>query len=226
MRPSIRSDYRSRYAKAVIADTGCVGYWALDERAGTFAKDQKRTNNGTWTGSYQLGRADGPFPDGPQTANFVTTSYVTVPDNNSLDLGDGPFTIEIWARRSGTASGYVLNKGTNAYGIYFATSDNKFHFEKVNVQATATETGTTDTKWHYWVVSQPAGAVNCVIYKDGADVTSITNTSSFADTASALEIGRESGSTGFDGGLAHCALYNRALSLADVRHHYALAKGL
>ena len=149
------------------------------------------------------------------------TGYVTVPDSAKVDFGDGPFTIEFWAKRAGTGSGYVINKGNGSYGVFFSGSDKKIHFEKVNAQVTAQESGTTDQAWHYWAIVQGAGSTNAIIYKDGVNVTVLNNTSTFVDTTGPLEIGRETGSTPFSGGLDEFALYNKALTAAQVSAHYA-----
>ena len=104
-----------------------------------------------------------------------------MPDDARFDLGDGPFTIEFWAKRSGTGSGYLLNKGNGGYGVFFAGSDNKLHFEKVNTQATAQESGTTDQAWHHWAIVQGAGTANAIIYKDGVNSTTPNNQSTFVE---------------------------------------------
>ena len=105
--------------------------------------------------------------------------------------------------------------------MFFAGSDNKLHFEKVNTQATAQESGTTDQAWHHWAIVQGAGTANAIIYKDGVNSTTPNNQSTFVDTASPLEIGRQVSSTPFFGGLDEVAIYNKTLTGAQVAAHYA-----
>ena len=209
------------YSATVLADAP-VAYWRLGETSGTTAVDQKATSPGTYTGSYALGQAGALSADTDTSISVgPSAGYVSVPDDPRFDLGDGPFSIEFWAKRSGTGSGYLLNKGNGGYGVFFAGSDNKLHFEKVNTQATAQESGTTDQAWHHWAIVQGAGTANAIIYKDGVNSTTPNNQSTFVDTASPLEIGRQVSSTPFFGGLDEVAIYNKTLTGAQVAAHYA-----
>ena len=184
------------------------------------AADQQGSSPGTYTGSFALGKAAALSGDS-NTAIGVGPSagWVSVRDSAKVDFGDGPFTIEFWAKRAGTGSGYVINKGTGDYGVFFSGSAQKLIFEKVNTQTTAQETGTTDQAWHYWAIVQGAGSTNAIIYKDGVNVTQVNNTTTFLDTTAPLEIGRNTGSTAFNGSLDEFALYNKALSAARVAAH-------
>ena len=211
----------SSYRATVIAD-GPTAYWRLGETSGTTAADQQGSSPGTYKGSYTLGQAGALSGDTDKSINVGPgTGYVTAPDSAKVDFGDGPFTIEFWAKRAGTGSGYVINKGNGSYGVFFSGSDKKIHFEKVNAQVTAQESGTTDQAWHYWAIVQGGGSTNAIIYKDGVNVTVLNNTLTFVDTTGPLEIGRETGSTPFSGGLDEFALYNKALTAAQVSAHYA-----
>ena len=197
------------YSSVVLAD-GPSAYWRLGETSGTTAADQVGSSPGTYTGGYALGQA-GALTNDSNTAVSVgpTAGWVSVPDSPKVDFGDGPFSIEFWAKRASTGSGYVMNKGNGSYGVFFSGSDQKLHFEKVNAQVTAQESGTTDQAWHHWAIVQGAGSTNAIIYKDGVNVTTLNNTSTFVDTTGPLEIGRESGSTPFFGSLDEVALYNK-----------------
>ena len=134
-----------------------TGDWA--RRAATVAADQKGTSPGTYTGGYSLGQtgalggrqrhgasrsdrspARSPFPTRPASTSATGRSRSS----------SGPSV-------PGTGSGYVLNKGNGGYGVFFAGSDQQLHFEKVNTQATAQESGTTDQAWHHWAIVQGAG---------------------------------------------------------------------
>ncbi len=213
------------YRDTVMADAP-VAYWRLGETSGTTAVDQKGALPGTYTGTYALGQP-GALSGDTDTAVGVGPSagYASVPDTASLDFGDGPFTIEFWAKRASTSSGYIFNKGTGAYGAFFSSGDQRLHFEKVNTQATAQETGTTDQAWHHWAIVQGGGSTDVILYKDGANVTSVNNTTTFADTALPLEIGRQQTSTPFFGSLDEFAVYNKVLSGAQVAAHYAARTG-
>jgi hypothetical protein len=209
------------YTAAVVGD-GPTAYWRLGETSGTVAADQQGSSPGTYKGKYTLGQPGALLSDANKAVSVGPgAGYVTVPDSAKVDFGDGPFTMEFWAKRTGTGSGYVMNKGTGSYGVFFSASDQKLYFEKGNAQVTAHESGTTDQAWHYWAIVQGAGSVNAIIYKDGVNVTVVNNTSTFVDTTAPLEIGRESGSNAFYGSLDEFALYNKTLTAAQVAAHYA-----
>ena len=92
-----------------------------------------------------------------------------MPDSAKVDFGDGPFTLEFWAKRTSTGSGYVINKGTGGYGVFFSSGDQKLHLEKVNAQTTAQWSGTTDQAGTTGRSSKAAAATDVIIYKDGVE---------------------------------------------------------
>ena len=155
--------------------------------------------------------------------------YVSIPDQPKLSLGNGPWSIELWARRDSTGGNYrsLIDKGSTTPGLYFDVASNRFILERSNVANIAQESGsTTDLDWHHWVVTRSANGTTTRIYKDGQDVTTIVGSQTLANTTSNLFIGAfvPSGPRFFfDGAIDEVALYNAELSSTRVETHYAAA---
>lgn len=208
------------FATAALA-LGPVAYWRVDEPSGTTAIDIIAGRNGTYINNPTLNQPGWTSDSDAAIVTDSTPKYFTVPDNAAFDLGDGPFSLCVALKRAALGvSGYVLNKGTGAYGFFFAGADNKMHFEKVNTTPCCQESGTTDTNFHFWTFTKAAASA-VLMYKDGVDVTTPQNNPTLVDTASALEVGRESGSTGFAGTIDEVLIYNKVLSPAQVAALFA-----
>ena len=213
------------FARQMFATPGLVGYWPLGESAGPYALDSAGVKVGTYVPAGALGAA-GPLVGDTATAVTLngTTQYVTIPDSADLDLADGPLTLAAWVKRSSTGTeDAIIGKGAGAYYLYIG-SDDKVYLAK---QGTANVAGTTvtiaDTAWHH-VVATYAGSTTGKVYIDAVDRTTATASSAFTDTASALGIGSQSGASAaapFAGSLAHAAIWDRALTAAEVSAVYA-----
>jgi glucose/arabinose dehydrogenase/PKD repeat protein len=216
----------SSYASLVAAD-GAVAYWRFGETGTTVAADSRGTNTGTYTGGYTQGTT-GALSGDANTAVTLngTTGFVAVPDSNSLDLGNGPLSYEVWAKRADQGTYYQLLYTKASQGNLFFLNG-KFTLDN-DATTIVQESGTTaDTNWHHFVVTRSgSGSGNTRLYKDGIDVTTEVNTSvSLSTNSSALAIGRYNPTYGlyFPGSLDEIAVYSSALSPAQVSAHYAAA---
>lgn len=223
--PTVTIGGDNAYENAVILD-GAVFLAPLDEASGDVL-DIIGGKVGTATGTATYG-VTGPIT-GKTAIGFGTAGaeYFTFADHADLDLGDGPFTIEFWFRRVTDTGGQVavLNKGTNAYSNAVLSTD-KVSLGKTGVANMVSESGTTaaDSVWHHLAVTRSSsGTDNTLWYKDSVEGhTDISAGTVLADTASALELGRE-GSSGPGGTLAYLAIYKSVLSAGQVAAHYAAA---
>ena len=106
----------------VYVANGMVGAWAFDDGAGTSVADSSgKGNTGTAAGTtWAAGKYGGAltFSGGP-------TSWVTVPDNNTLDLTNA-LTLEAWVNPTslGTAWRTVLFKEQTAGLVYSLYGNN------------------------------------------------------------------------------------------------------
>ncbi len=214
---------------------GLVGYWDFEEGEGIIVNDQSgNSNNGTSTNGPKWATAsDLPsdaFVSGKGAMDFDgTDDYVDMGD--VLDFGQSDdFTISAWVKTTNT-NGYVVQKINSAASIYyyFGVFSSKLRVKLKDVNANNPEMNSTnivnDGKWHHVVSVRDAGN-NLYLYIDGmsdrAPVVDTTNSTLANDGA--FEIGQRSnggaGKVPFDGLVDDVRIYNRALSVEEVRYLY------
>ena len=130
---------------------------------------------------------------GTSSILFDSISTVFVPDSSDFNFGDGPFTIDFWARFSGIAAdralfGQVIS-GTSYYSLYWTTS-NVLTFKSVNGGDSLTVgkswSPSIDTWYHIAVVRE--GNV-FTLYVNGQSIGSETQAFTMPDVANDLRIG-------------------------------------
>jgi hypothetical protein len=201
--------------------------WRVVPNTGSTFADSQGTNTGTFSGAPLL-NPPGAINGDPNSATEWTasTSYGSVPDANSLDLGDGPLSLEAWVKRNdnGTGMQTILQKGTNAY--QFGFYNNKIGLYKYTgsgvgtIIAQSSGTQTDMTAYHHYVATKTGSTVH--IYVDGADVTGTVTNQTLSNTASALVIGGGNASEFLNAYLDDVAVYNQVLSSTNVSDHYTI----
>jgi hypothetical protein len=215
----------------INGNSGLVSYYAADGNA----NDSVGGNNGTFTNpSYTTGISG-------QAFNFDgATNYVQVPD--SLDLSPeattGEMTVSAWVKTStyppntGQGRTAIVAKGNNPSQWEYALNlwNNgavQFSVWNPNGYGYAEPAGGTlplDGKWHLITGTMDVGKF-VRIYLDGVLVAQ--QTASFygspAIGPSPMYIGRRGDGEFFNGQVDGVALYNRALSSAEVSGIYASA---
>lgn len=166
-------------------------FWMLIETAGTAAADSFVNGlNGTYTGSFTLNSSALLTNDGTRKAVKLTGGYITVPDNNALDLGDN-LQFGAWIKRDVIDANdqYLISKGTGAYGIRIG-GDGKIVLSKVGTGDVISSTvAITDGNIHH-VVVQKSGSF-AEIWIDGVNCSGAITNQTLTDNATALNIGRE-----------------------------------
>jgi sugar lactone lactonase YvrE len=211
----------SAYAALVLRD-GPVGSWRFDESRGTIAHDAAGTNNGTYLHGFRLGQP-GMLADDTAVGLDGQSGYISVPDSPSLHTGDS-FSLEAWVKRS-YLSTYNGTEGLFAKGYQVYLDGGNFGsggwlvLRKPNGDVIARSTVTiTDRNFHHVVVTKSGPDVH--LYIDGVDVTGKVSNRTITDTSGTLSIGAGAAST-FRGVIDEAAVYNFALSPAEVASHYA-----
>jgi hypothetical protein len=123
------------------------------------------------------------------------SDYVSVADAAPLQLPSGDFTIEFWFNAQSTASGAMLTKwsATNTgYYIGFATA-NTLGFYSTAVGAGVTYPFSTTGVWTHVAAVRYGTSYN--LYVNGTLVASATSATAMSDSATALNIGRNSGNS-------------------------------
>lgn len=202
--------------------TAPVARYDFEEGTGSTVNDTSgNANTGTWNGTLGNQWTTGYVGKG---GNFDgSTNYVSAADANSLDLGDGPFTIEFWAKRTRTGVlESLISKGANAYTINFrdvSPAPNVICLGKSGVAVVrCTNTAITDTKWHHYAFTKNGSSR--FAYLDGRDDSDSSTDTSLSDTASALEIGRESGANYFSGSMDGVRIYKYVRTPAQIAWDY------
>ncbi len=202
---------------------GPVGYWKLDEGAGTVAYDASGNNNsGTLTNfdfndnsNWTNGKVAGALKfDG-------TNDYVDCGISTSLDITD-VITIEVWVKRSDLNRGQsILHKGIagQGYDLFIKGSDNAIRFTRLGVKDYDSNATITDTNnWHHiTIVENSSYAVS--FYLDGAYQDTVTHNAGGISSGQILSIGGYD-SYYFKGAIDEVRIYNRALSAAEVQWDY------
>jgi hypothetical protein len=183
-------------------------------------------NNGVFTNGVLLNEPGALAGDSNRAARLDgTNDYVTVPDATSLDLGDGPLTLEAWVKRSdvNTAGISIFQKGASAvqFGLYL---DGTF-LSKDNIGTVVSSTTTvTGTSWHHLVVTKTGAAAK--LYIDGVDRSGTVTDFTLVNTAAALILGAKNGTSEFLAAtIDEFAVYNAVLSGATVLDHYNAGLG-
>lgn len=190
---------------SAVWDTNYKAIYHLPNGTTLTANDSTGTNNGAVTGAT----ATTGQVDGAASFNGTNSTFISVPNNASLNPGTANMTLSAWAKPPNTAqistmlikSGggssynqYWMAIGTNDYG---ATNGKKFIVQfRENASTLQHYTSTNDIadgNWHYFSVSYTAGS-NPILYVDGVSVAggcgaSCSGTPNLTDTT-ALQIGR------------------------------------
>lgn len=213
----------SSYSRGVSGTTGLVGYWRLGAASGTTACDSAGLNPGTYTGGVTLGQAGGLSGDSDSAALFNgTTGWVSIAPLSTLNTGD-TFTVEGWLKRGttgGTANQVIASKQGSAWTLAFNSANKLVLQSGTTVISTSTATVTDTSAWHYVAATKAGAAVH--LFLDGADVTGAVTNMTLANSTSPLAIGQSGNAGWFNGRLDEVALYNVALSSAQMSGHYSL----
>jgi len=144
-----------------------------------------------------------------------------------------PFSVSMWIKTTSSANESLiarrLQSGTFRGWVMFTNVGGEFGFQLVNttisnlLQVETSGANIIDGNWHHVAFSYNGtdDESGLVLYLDGDIVTSRTiteNTLSATTTASiTTQIGAINGLQGFDGNIDDVAVYDKALTLAEVR---------
>jgi hypothetical protein len=213
----------SAYSGRVAGTPGLEAYWRLGETTGTNAVSVTGTNPGIYLGSPLLGQPGAIVDDTNGAVGLSSLLHrISVPDSSSLDLQDGPLTLEAWIKRSQVGTGFeaIISKGENAYGLFLL--DNRVVLRKAGVPdgdiARSYISIIDTTTWHHVVATK--NSLGARIYVDGADttLTPIAN-KVLADNGSPLQIGLTGTNFPFRGSVDEVAIYRNVLEPSEVEAH-------
>jgi len=218
------------YREVVLADRP-VGYWRLDETSGTVAHDSSgNDNNGTITGGVTLG-VPGALASADTAMAFDGAGKIATP----ATMQSRSFSAECWVNvdPSVPSNNYPRFLGTAAFeglsGWYIGSNGNG-----VNGYYIAVESGVTSPYWyqansgdetagvyHHVVGTYDYASNNLSLYVDGALTAHMAPASVAAISSTALVLGAHPGGDNLTGSLDEVAIYDYALTAAQVAAHYA-----
>lgn len=209
--------------RLVAQSEGLVGWWSFDEGSGISAADSSGNNNtGALSGSpgptWTTGKIGGALSfDG-------NDDYVSIPDSNSLDLGNTG-TISVWFKLNGlgtwrslVAKGNANNNDLHNYFIEFE-SDNTLLYGLGNgvssLRITTSTTFTDTANFHHIMMSWDGSNVR--FYYDGSLARTTPQSISPSGNISPLFIGQFGGDVDrFNGLIDEVRIYNRPFSPAEI----------
>lgn len=215
------------YSAEVLADTPTV-FLKMDEASGNLTDSSGNSHTATVTGSPTY-HASGPGTGVPYGITIASGAYFSIGDHADLDLGNGPFTIEVWVKR-GTSSdnGDVLGKADGSATAGYIVNMSSTDYARLEDGSTSAHvypdsaTYLNDTSWHHIVYTR-ASATNAKCYVDGVDRTDVGGAKTFTDNAQSFLVGRgySAGSSYAGATIAAVAIYKSELSSGRVAAHYA-----
>lgn len=213
----------STYSQTVVATTGVLSYWRLNETSGTSAADSVGTNTGTYTAGFTLNQSA--LINADATAHSVSlngsTGYVTMGEPSSLNL-TGAFSVECWFKTpsigtqqnlfgnwdGGAGSGYGLWLNSGVVGL------------RIN-GTTPVASGALSSNTVYHAVGTYDGT-NARLYVNGSLVAGPTAASAPTTNTNPFLVGQEHSGVFYDGQIEEVAVYNQAMSAANVTNHYTV----
>lgn len=208
------------YRNLVLGD-GAVVYYEFDETGGGIARDTVAGNHGVYTGSVNPGAAS---PAGLGTAADFAGGFVEVPVVGTLTSS----TTEAWIQIDSLAAGCctsIASSGDWATNALHWNLKSDFAGEHaVNNQPFANTLPNTfladGTSWYHVVVTDEGGITNWFI--NGVQVidTGDHTGAGIAFGNSNFQIGAWNGGRLFDGRIDEFAIYDTALSAAQIQAHY------
>ena len=198
-----------------------TSWWRCKETTGAVAFDYAGRNDMTWVNGPTLGQDSLVTEDKAFDAAVRldgSASYGSVPDAATLDHGD-TFTYLFSIRLNALGIRQTLAaKGTGGVEIYVNAS-NQLVLAKQGTADIVASTSTLDTTRQLLIVTK--STTTSRLFIAGLEVTGTVINQTITDTATALEIGRD-GSTNFLNGIVdEVAVWNRALTDAEVSIAYS-----
>lgn len=167
----------------------------------------------------------------PQGRKFDgTDDYISVPDHSSLDITSA-ITVMAWARFNNIPLGneIALNKEGAYRAIVSPEVDDDQPCFRVYIggawrNVIADTVLTTDTFYH--IVGTYDGSYIRIYVNGVEDATPVSQSGNIATSANDLVIGDyvAGGGWNFAGCIGEVLIYNRALTLQEIQHHYLATK--
>lgn len=209
-----------------VAGDMLVSQWEFNEGSGSIAGDSSGFNySGSLTGSPTWS-TDTPTATG-WALNFSGSNYVSIPDNDSLDIGLGSATRSLWFKTSQATRGVIFRKsdGSNTNGLIIeinnvASGQIRCYLHVSGISAYASGTY-NDDRWHHTACVIDRNTNIMTVYVDGqsrgsVDISSLVGVD--LNGSGPVYIGYPS--SGLIGLIDGVHLFSKSLTAMDVRQLY------
>lgn len=218
------------YQQVILADKP-VGFWPLNETSGTVANDLSGNGwNGTYTGGVELAAIT--FPSGGAAAKFDGSTGYVFGDSGVPTAATTNVTLEAWVNFDGNTSpngGCALKNGSCSYGSGYGMGNGANSFDTAGADFLGlyeimswnpTTVAIPTSGWHHLVIVIGANSAS-TFYLDGTELATNGNSAINAPTTSwSIATDYNYGARFFDGAIANAAIYNTALTSAQILNHY------
>ena len=199
------------YYRAVLCDDP-RSYWRLGEPSGTQARDEAGARPGVYDPGVRFGV--------PGALQVDSNRAVQLGGTSKVDVGwqFSPRTVEFWVRTTqGQTAAVFSNRNDISHHVYVGLSDDG-RVLAFDTRPLRSQAAVNDGRWHY-VVYTHDGATGR-LYVDGAESASATYERILGGAEASIGFDRSVG-TWFRGDVDDVAIYNAALTTAQIRDHYA-----
>lgn len=221
----------SGYASQVL-NSNPAGYWRLNEAPNSATVQDSNSgstkSHGTVQGKMTLGVA-GPFAGGNSAAAFDgADDFISIPNEDYFEA-KGAITVEVWIKVASFTRTWqaIVAKGDNSWRLarYGDTGRLSFDTDGLDVPYLAGNRNVNDNQWHHVVAVYDGEAK--YIYIDGVLDAWTAARGNVVNSTYEVRIGENAQATGryFNGAIDEVAIYQRALSLDEIRSHYSAGGG-
>jgi hypothetical protein len=231
--PQVQSHFQCghRYRDVVLGTTGLQSYWRLGEISGVTAFDSTGAVNGAHSNGPTLGGTGAPTYANGATIFDGVDDYIGFGDVYDF-AGTSSFTVEGWFNRTtvGEAGTWRIVVGKepasdprDGWAIAISPGTQLIYFDRVNASnddVVASTTATVAGTWYHFAASYDGATMR--MYVNGALEDSTPSALSIPNTTYPLRLGslEPAPTNRFAGRLDEIAIYNVALSAAQVAEHY------
>jgi prepilin-type N-terminal cleavage/methylation domain-containing protein len=237
--PDVIANGSSLTINPLFNQTGLVGYWPMDEGAGSSTQDMSGNGNaGTWSGT--AGGTNSTYYTTGKVGNWAgtfdgSTTYANITSTASLQV-IGNITLTAWIKQSASSRNTIVSKGYTNEFDFLADSNcgvGGLSFYQGNGTSFAPVCSTSGlvpvNTWMFVAVTRVivSGTSTIVFYVNGNSVSGGTIGSIYQPAIGSLgvNIGRRSEVMNYFLGLIDdVRIYNRALSAAEISALYNAGK--
>jgi hypothetical protein len=229
----------------LVVSMGPVAYWRLGELSGTTAVDEMNNLDATYQGDPTLGQSGALARDADKAVACDGSGDAAAVTTTALD-GATELTLALWAKSLVTAADRpLLSLDSNAFGDSADAWPNiRFDASKPSGPAVElitfslrnqagdwvfgrTASNTAQLGWHFYALTWTSGAAP-VLYLDGQAValSFAPGPLSRALGSDVIAIGRGNKQQWWYGSLDECAVWDQALTVAQIQQLYWRGQGV